>query len=127
MTSIRHLLHLPPTCAAAVHGSIARFASSQAGGAAVQPGAEGAGVAGAEGGGVVKRRADANAAQLPPFNPMDPDVYRTLSTWTVLRSAAIFTACSQQWLVGPMVSMLRAAHGTPAGYELEKETVLLSL
>ena len=88
----------------------ARFASSNAGGAAsATP------VAPAEQARVVEK----NPVQ--PFNPMNPDVYATLSTWTVLRSAAIFTACSQQWLVGPLVSMLRAAHGTPLGQVNRKQ------
>ena len=53
----------------------------------------------------------------PRFDPLAPRVFGAMDTASVFRAAGIFTLCSQQWLVGPAITVLRAvadSAGNPA-------------
>lgn len=53
------------------------------------------------------------------YNPTDTATsLGAIPTYEILRASAIFTACSQQWLIGPMVSILRAAETSAFGLPL---------
>eukprot|EP00041_Stephanoeca_diplocostata_P018316 m.382816 g.382816 ORF g.382816 m.382816 type:complete len:478 (+) comp20976_c0_seq19:186-1619(+) len=53
------------------------------------------------------------------YNPADTGKsFSAVPTYEILRASAIFAACSRQWLIGPMVSILRAAENSLWGIPL---------